>query len=462
MLVRMNGLVKRGGVWQYRRAVPPRLRSLIGSHEVKRTLGTGDLQVAQRRWQTVKAEVDRLFTEAEAGLKNPSVAAYRAVEELRQERAARPATDDEEDALNLHLTTLLERDNLDPARRAVLEGLLKRDTAGGEDNPPLSVLFDRYHAERKLPPKTKLEWDAVLRRFTATVGGDLPVRSITQGHVRSFKTALLATKGRTGTTLSGATVKKSLGALASVLSWAKREGYLTANPAEGITTAIAKGDPEERRLPYDADDLKKLFSAEAVEARRSPFSGVRPAKASPANHWLPFLALFTGGRLEELGQLRVTDVRHEDGIDYLAIEPGDGKRLKTKSSRRNVPIHPELVRAGFLEYVHRQRQEGHERLFPELRATSYGSLTAAWSKFWGRHARELGVTDKRKTYHSFRHAFKDACRRAGIAEEVHDALTGHSNGGVGRSYGQGVPLTVKAEAMARLRYSFEPEKGSTS
>src|SRR5215510_10480124 len=71
MLVRMNGLVERGGVWQYRCEVPPRLRSIIGSREVKRSLGTGDLQAAQRRWQTVKAEVDRLFAEAEAAVKNP-------------------------------------------------------------------------------------------------------------------------------------------------------------------------------------------------------------------------------------------------------------------------------------------------------------------------------------------------------------------------------------------------------
>jgi hypothetical protein len=69
----------------------------------------------------VKAEVDRMFAEAEAALKNPSIAAYRAVEEWRQQRAARPADDDDEDALDLHLTTLLGRDNLEAHQRAVLE-----------------------------------------------------------------------------------------------------------------------------------------------------------------------------------------------------------------------------------------------------------------------------------------------------------------------------------------------------
>jgi hypothetical protein len=37
--------------------------------------------------------------------------------------------------------------------------------------------------------------------------------------------------------------------------------------------------------------------------------------------------------------------------------------------------------------------------------------------------------------HSFRHCFKDALRAAGVSEDLSDALTGHSGGGVGRRYG---------------------------
>jgi hypothetical protein len=40
-----------------------------------------------------------------------------------------------------------------------------------------------------------------------------------------------------------------------------------------------------------------------------------------------------------------------------------------------------------------------------------------------------------------------------MPEEHHDAITGHSNGSVGRSYGQGVPLRVLAESMARVRFA---------
>jgi hypothetical protein len=47
MLIRVNGLRKRGGVW-HRRAVPAQLRTIIGSpdapkYSVQRSLGTPDL-----------------------------------------------------------------------------------------------------------------------------------------------------------------------------------------------------------------------------------------------------------------------------------------------------------------------------------------------------------------------------------------------------------------------------------
>src|SRR5205814_10210549 len=38
------------------------------------------------------------------------------------------------------------------------------------------------------------------------------------------------------------------------------------------------------------------------------------------------------------------------------------------------------------------------------------------------------------------------------SEEHHDAIIGHANGSVGRSYGRGVPLKVLAESMAKVSY----------
>lgn len=92
-------------------------------------------------------------------------------------------------------------------------------------------------------------------------------------------------------------------------------------------------------------------------------------------------------------------------------------------------------------------------MWPELKPDSKGKLTGNWSKWWGRYAREeVGITDPRKVFHSFRHTFKDATRAAGIEEALSDALTGHSGGGVGRTYGRGYPIDKLTEAVARIRY----------
>ena len=39
-----------------------------------------------------------------------------------------------------------------------------------------------------------------------------------------------------------------------------------------------------------------------------------------------------------------------------------------------------------------------------------------------------------------------------MSEEHRHAITWHSGGGVGRSYGTGVPLKVLTESMAKVRY----------
>jgi len=103
-----------------------------------------------------------------------------------------------------------------------------------------------------------------------------------------------------------------------------------------------------------------------------------------------------------------------------------------------VPIHPELVRIGFLEFVEHVRRSGDQkaRLFPKLQKGSKGGFGEAFSKWFGRYKRALGIDNEKSVFHSFRHGFKDALRAAGVNEDVNDALTGHSGGNtVARGYG---------------------------
>ena len=340
----------------------------------------------------------------------------------------------------------------------------------------LSVMFNRWLDERKPPRKTELDFGTAIRRFTE-LHGDLSVTEITKPHVRAYKEALsrlpraLSGKMRkmtvpqvlehletspapAGTTLMPGTINKATGALQTLLSWVEGQGYLDelpnwSNPA----SKMKMHDPaeqEDNRLPYDADDLKVIFGSGVFRNAERPRGG-----GGEAAKWLPLIALLSGAREEEIGQALVADIKAEEGIAYLDINTLDrqaGKRVKNKSSRRQLPLHPELLRCGLLEYVEERRRVGDERLFPDLHPSVTRQVTGNWSKWWGRYTDGLGITDPRKVFHSFRHAFKDACRDAKIAEEVHDRLTGHTTASVGRKYGEGVPLSVLAEAVAKVRY----------
>jgi integrase len=325
--------------------------------------------------------------------------------------------------------------------------------------PPLTKIFAKWKAERKPSTKTAHEWDTAVRRFTQ-VCGDMPVDAITTAHVRDFKEALLqlpsvmahsmrgktvpqvitATRSKDLPKLAAGTVNKQLTAIRALLSWCRKNGYVETNVAAQLSVPTARNNAD-KRLPYSVEDMGLLFKGMAKYRKREP-----------SKLFLPLLAAFTGARLEELGQLRVGDVRHRDGIDYVDINVDDeGKSLKTRGARREVPVHPELVHCGFLEHVERCRASGGGLLFPELKPDPHGVLTGNFSKWWGHHRRKRGVRDRRKVFHSFRHGFKEACRAAGVGEEVHDALTGHTGGGVGRTYG-GVPLDLKAKEIVKVKY----------
>ncbi len=301
----------------------------------------------------------------------------------------------------------------------------------------LLQILDKWKLEANPKPKTIAEWELVISRFAA-VNGPLRINQITKAHMVAYKESRLMSGN------APATVTKQLGALSSLLQYSVDNGLLSINVAAGVK--VAKNRVEKKaRLPYEIEDLNKIFSCPIYTSGQRPQGG-----GGEAAYWLPLLALYTGGRLEELGQLRKKDVRQLDNIWYINIsDEAEGASLKTHNSRRVIPVHPELLRLGFIEYAH----QNSERIFPALKADCHKSLTGNFSKWWGRYVREVvGITDKRKVFHSFRHAFKDVCRNSGIHQEIHDAFTGHAGGNVGSTYGSGASPGRLAEEMTRVRY----------
>ena len=228
-----------------------------------------------------------------------------------------------------------------------------------------------------------------------------------------------------------------------VIEWSER----AKNPAAGVKHKGPKVSPRTRQhIPLE--DLNKLFGSPVFTAGARPGGG-----KGEAAFWLPLLGLFTGARLGELVQIRVADVQVADDIDYLNLtDEGKEQNIKTEGSRHRVPIHPELVRLGFLDYVKVRRAAKDERLFPLLKEGWSGSWTDNWSQWWRTYRHSVGVTERWRDFHALRHTFKRQCRECGIPKEIHDAITGHESGDVGDAYGGQHPLKPLADAMRTLRY----------
>lgn len=158
------------------------------------------------------------------------------------------------------------------------------------------------------------------------------------------------------------------------------------------------------------------------------------------------LGVYTGARLGEIIQLTTADIGNEDGVTFINITAEGGKSVKTKSSIRQVPIHAEL-RDDLVAYA----KSKNGKLF-DVKPGSNGDKTDVIGKRFSYWRKQIGLDRPGLCFHSLRHSFKDRCREAGISEELHDALTGHSGGGVGRSYGGRPPLARLDEAVQKLAF----------
>lgn len=80
-------------------------------------------------------------------------------------------------------------------------------------------------------------------------------------------------------------------------------------------------------------------------------------------------------RLEEICQLHIDDVYEIAGVWVFDINTKPSKNaettkeVKSKNAIRLVPIHPELLTVGLLDYIETIRNSGQERIFPLLNKT---------------------------------------------------------------------------------------------
>lgn len=189
---------------------------------------------------------------------------------------------------------------------------------------------------------------------------------------------------------------------------------------------------------------------------------VGPHVYHDAWYWLPLMYILYGGRSSELAGLNLKEV-HEDGdIPYFEVAYNDLRGLKNAQSVRKLPIHPELTRLGFVQYVTEMRKAGHKHLFPEMispnsksvASTVYKSIFRSWRKWAFPHGtqwrHEVRGQVKDKDVHSFR-GVAVTLMKGKVEDSVRIDIIGHEGEGTtDRVYDEEAELGDKLKALELL------------
>lgn len=186
-------------------------------------------------------------------------------------------------------------------------------------------------------------------------------------------------------------------------------------------------DPDTSRIPFDDQDMKAIFEHSYMREHRYDI---------PSKYWVPHLAAFTGMRLNEISQLLVADViQHSDTLWLISVSddkslPSAGesteaklkKRLKNRASRRKVPVHSKLIELGFLDFVAARKAAGSDTLFDLQLDSRDGMGQSVGRKFADYLRNKVGITDRRKVFHCFRHGFVTRVAQTIVEASVNKGL----------------------------------------
>jgi len=244
--------------------------------------------------------------------------------------------------------------------------------------------------------------------------------------------------------LSVSTINTHLSSSSSLFTWAEKHGHTNTNPFRGLKMKEKKL-PHEKREVFTESDLQSLFGSPVY---------VNGKRKHPYYYWLPLIALYSGARIEEICQLRLTDIHEEAGgwVFDINDETENDKKLKTLSSKRLIPIHSKLIDAGILDYCTKLKQKKETRLFPELKHQRDGYSQSA-SKWFGRYRITNGVPHKRKNFHSFRHTVANHLKQKNVTKEQIAAILGHKDESVTTGlYGKAYTSDVLRPVIEMLDY----------
>lgn len=262
-------------------------------------------------------------------------------------------------------------------------------------------------------------------------------------------------------TLRATTADEWFGGYRRMFEYGVDMDLIDRHPFEArIKKHAVKGAEPMKKREFTEAEIKTIFGAPLFNGFEG--DGERGYRHLPgdtilrdAKYWLPILGLFHGGRLTEFAGMPHADLKQSPAGSWY-FDLTTGRQVKNETSQRMIPLHPHMIKLGFLEYVAKLRAGNSPWLFPDLDHETKHGPGHAFSKWWGLWMDKHGLTDPSITHHSWRHTFKRAARQSDVKEELHDVITGHTNASVGRSYGPGADVEPLVREMAKITFPAFP------
>ncbi|MBT0666276.1 site-specific integrase [Geobacter pelophilus] len=220
-----------------------------------------------------------------------------------------------------------------------------------------------------------------------------------------------------------------------------------------FTEMQVAGKRDVENVPYSQDDLINLVTG--LLAIRT--------MVEPHRLWVPLIALYSGMRQNEICQLRVDDIEQEGKVLVFRIRHNPALRQKTKNKKsRKCPVHPMLVKLGFLKFLETQKNNGSDRLFSTLSYSEGKDWTGRIRTWWNETYQVKYVEDTtEKSFHSMRKNFIDWFRQNKMYDKASDraviqSMVGHDRGKdvTGEHYETAFPSEVQYSMLKKLDYGF--------
>jgi integrase len=272
---------------------------------------------------------------------------------------------------------------------------------------------------------TEKKFRLACREFAEFRGSDI-VATVTGREGEAWKLAMLEEQR-----LGNNSIKQRVQNVRTVIKKARKQSFgelfPDGNPFDFVELPdVAEVDSDLKT--FTIDEARKILLAARMETK-------------PQLRWLPWLCAYSGSRINEVAQLNSENFFQVGDDWFYRITTMGGKKVKNRSSVRRVPVHPDLIDEGLLDFVATQKTSA--RMFPARSAIDVGT--------WVRHTVGI-VREEVMPNHGWRHLFEDQAMNNGMQDDAKRYITGRSGGGSAAGYGNSdVMLPGLAVEMRKIQ-----------